>query len=152
MSEKSSASGTATAQAPDAVQLGTPDLFQLEGGGISITFHPVFVGARPQLVYQDPYRTLTFRGDEIRRVEVPDLGSVISVTIVPSVDTGTTTFSLLLPQVSLPNQVGASTPISTEGITTVHRFSPVPAGRLGQREVYTVTPLHGTASLVIIPL
>jgi hypothetical protein len=135
-----------------AAQLALPDLYELHGGGISVTYHPLFVGGVPALTYQDAHRTLHFRGDQIRKVEVPDLGTVISVTLVMTVDTGSTTFSLLLPRVSLPGQTGASTHISTEGITTVHRLSPVPAMNIGQRDVYTCTPLHGTASLVIIPL
>jgi len=135
-----------------ASQLALPDLYELHGGGISVTYHPLFVGGVPALTYQDAHRTLHFRGDQIRKVEVPDLGTVISVTLVMTVDTGSTTFSLLLPRVSLPGHTGASTHISTEGITTMHRLSPVPAMNIGQRDVYTCTRLHGTASLVIIPL
>jgi hypothetical protein len=135
-----------------AAQLVNPDLYELHGGGISVTYHPLFVGGVPALTYQDAHRTLHFRGDQVRRVDVPDLGTVVSVTLVMTVDTGSTTFSVLLPRVSLPGHTGASTHISTEGITTVHRFSPVPAMNIGQRDVYTFTPMHGTASLVIIPL
>ena len=135
-----------------AGQLVTPNLYQVHGGGVSVTYHPVFVGGVPALTYQDSHRTLQFRGDQIRRVEVPDLGTAVSVTLVMTVDTGSTTFSLLVPALGLPDHVGASAPIATEGITTVHRRSPVPALNLGQREVYTITPLHGTASLVIVPL
>jgi len=152
---QNSSSGTATQASPatqPAVQVGTPDLYELHGGGISVTYHPVFVGGVPALTYQDAHRTLHFRGNDIRKVEVPDLGTVVSVTLVMTVDTGSTTFSVLLPKVNLPGHTGASTHISTEGITTVHRLSPVPAANLGQREVYTFTPMHGTASLVIIPL
>jgi hypothetical protein len=138
--------------AQPAAQTATPDLWELYGDGISIVYHPVFVGGLPALTYQDAHRTLHFRGNELRKVEVPDLGTVISFTLVMTVDTGSTTFSLLLPRVNLPNHIGASTHISTEGITTVHRLSPVPAANLGQRDLYTCTPLHGTASLVIIPL
>jgi hypothetical protein len=150
-----SSGGTATQPSPaqqQTVQLGTPDLYQLHGDGISVTYHPVFVGGLPALTYQDAQRTLSFRGNEIRRVDVPDLGTIVSVTLVMTVDTGSTTFSLLVPPVNLPNHTGASTHISTVGITTVHRRSPVPAANLGQRAVYTVTHLHGSASLVIIPL
>jgi hypothetical protein len=152
---QNSSGGSATQTSPagqPTVQLGTPDQYELHGGGISVTYHPVFVGGVPALTYQDPHRTLHFRGDQIRRVDVPDIGTVVSVTLVMTVDTGSTTFSVVLPPVSLPNHTGASTPISTEGITTVHRRSPVPAFNVGQRDVYTFTPLHGTASIVIIPL
>jgi hypothetical protein len=37
-------------------------------------------------------------------------------------------------------------PIDTQGITTIHRFSPVPAFNQGQTELYRVAPLTGTAS------
>jgi len=39
--------------------------------------------------------------------------------------------------------------IHAEGITTIHRFSILPAFNQGQTELYTVTPLTGTASFVV---
>jgi hypothetical protein len=52
---------------------------------------------------------------------VPDLGTLVSVTIVPTVDASFTTFSVLLPQVILLQQGPmTSTPVSTEGIQTTH--------------------------------
>jgi hypothetical protein len=83
---------------------------------------------------------------------VPDLGTVVSVTLVLTVDSGSITFSVLIPDVNLPDQRGASAPIQTEGITTTHRFSIVPIFNQGQRELYSVTPLSGSALAVIIPL
>jgi|HubBroStandDraft_6_1064221.scaffolds.fasta_scaffold303120_2 hypothetical protein len=129
-----------------------PDLYDLAGGGITVTYHPVGVGGVPTLTYQDHHRSASFRGDQIRSVEVPDLGTVISVTLVMTVDAGSTTFSVVLPDVNLPNQIGSSASISAPGITTIHRFSIVPGLNQGQREVYTVTHLSGTAWNVIIPL
>jgi hypothetical protein len=129
-----------------------PDLYQLAGGGITVTYHPVGVGGVPTLTYQDHHRSLSFRGDQIRRVEVPDLGTVVSVTLVMTVDAGSTTFSVLLPDVNLPNHTGSSASISTQGITTIHRFSIVPGLNQGQLEVYSVTHLSGTAWNVIVPL
>jgi hypothetical protein len=67
----------------------------------------------------------------------------VSVTIDLTVDSGSTTFSLLVPTVNLGNAV--STPISTIGITTHHKFSLIPSLNLGQTEMYTVTQLTGTA-------
>lgn len=129
-----------------------PNHYQLSGGGISITYLPVGAGGLSVLQYQDSQRTLNFRGDQIRRVSVPDLGNVVSVTLTMTVDSGSTTFSVLIPQTSLPNVTGSSAHIQTEGITTVHRFSLLPVVDLGQDEIYTVTTLRGTASSVIIPL
>jgi hypothetical protein len=130
----------------------SPDLFQLWDRDVSVTYQPVFVGGRPSLTYRDRHRTLQFSGDEIRRVEVPDLGTVVSVTLVLTVDSGSTTFSLLLPRVHLPNHVGASTPIATEGITATQHLSVAPIFEQGQRDSYAVSRLDGTASLVILPL
>jgi hypothetical protein len=138
--------------APVVQAFTSPDHYQLSGSGISITYLPVGAGGLAHLTYQDALRTLNFTGDQIRTVEVPDIGSIVSVTLMMTVDSGSTTFSVLIPKTTLQSAVGSSAHIRTEGITTVHRFSLLPAANLGQDELYTVTPLHGTASDVIIPL
>ncbi len=138
--------------APAAQSFTAPDHYELSGGGISITYLPVGAGGLAHFQYQDGQRTLNFTGDQIRKVEVPDLGTVVSVTLTITVDSGSTTFSVLIPQTTLQNTTGSSAHIRTEGITTVHRFSLVPAFNIGQDEIYTVTRLRGSASNVIIPL
>lgn len=138
--------------APIAQPFTSPDHYQLSGGGISITYLPVGAGGLAHFQYQDSQRTLNFTGDQIRTVEVPDIGSIVSVTLILTVDSGSTTFSVLIPKTSLQSAPGSSAHIRTEGITTVHRFSVLPAANVGQDELYTVTSLHGTASDVIIPL
>jgi hypothetical protein len=116
----------------------------------TFTLGPIRQGDEPpHLTYHDSHRTLSFHGDEIRSVDVRDLGTVVSVTIVLTVDTGSTTFTLLLPRVNIASQGPlTSVPVSTEGITTVHAgpFGP-PFGH-AQEEFYTVTPLTGTAAFV----
>jgi hypothetical protein len=74
---------------------------------------------------------------------------VVSVTLISSIDSGYTTFSLLVPMVNLPAG-GAAAAIQTQGITTIHR---VFVGQMGhaQVETYTVTPLSGTAAAGILP-
>jgi hypothetical protein len=129
-----------------------PDVFELSGHGIDITFMPVGAGGLAHFSYQDAQRSLTFTGDQIRSVPVSDLGIVVSVTLVLTPDSGSTTFSVLIPRVNLDNQRGASAPVHTDGITTHHRFSLVPQLLRGQLERYHLTPMHGTASSVIIPL
>lgn len=140
------------APVPAIQPFATPDSYQFSGDGITVSYLPTGAGGLTHFTYHDPQRTLTFTGNQVRRVEVPDLGTVVSVTLVNTVDSGSTTFSLLLPAVNLPNQRGASATVATEGITTVHRFSIVPGLNYGQREFYKVTRMIGTASLVIIPL
>lgn len=63
-----------------------------------------------------------------------------------TVDTGSTSFTLLVPQVNLDQTNQA--PVRTVGITTQHRFSVIPAFNRGQIELYTVTDLTGTAEAV----
>jgi hypothetical protein len=104
--------------------------------------------AGPQLHYHQGPVIRDFTGKDIRVAEVPDLGTLVSVTIQMMIDSGSTTFTLLLPIVNLPAPpaLPAVVPITTDGITTLHRFSTVLAAQHGQQEYYTVTPLQGTAS------
>jgi hypothetical protein len=133
----------------------TPNQYHLHGGGISVSYFPEGFGpvtrGGGRLFYQDAQRSLSFTGEQIRTADVADLGTVVSVTIVPTVDVGDTTFSLVLPQVSLPPQLGASAHIETFGVTTIHRAFVRLIGQ-AQHEVYTVTPLRGTASRGILPV
>lgn len=141
--------------AASTAALASPNQYHLHGGGIAVSyvplgFGPVTPSGEGRFTYQDAHRSLNFNGNAIRVVDVPDLGTIVSVTIVPTVDVGDTTFSLLVPQVMLPQHVGASAFIKTKGITTVHRIL---AGAIGvaQRETYTVNQLSGTAALGILP-
>lgn len=133
-------------------QFVSPNVYELAGGGIGITYLPTGAGGLAHFTYHDSQRTLSFSGSEVRKVEIPDLGTVVSVTIVKTVDSGSTTFSVLIPKVNLPDRRGATTFISSEGITTLHKFSIAPGLNQGQRDIYSVTTLRGTASLEIIPL
>ena len=103
--------------------------------------------AGPHLHYHQGPVIRDFSGSEIRVVEIPDLGTLVSVTILLTVDSGSTTFTVLLPRVNLPAPpaLPSLVPVTTEGITTVHRFSVLPPLQHGQQEFYTVTPLQGTA-------
>jgi len=104
--------------------------------------------AGPQLHYPQGSVIQDFTGKDIRVAEVPDLGTLVSVTTHMTIDSGSTTFTLLLPIVNLPAPpaLPAAVPVTTDGLTTLHRFSTVLALQHGQQEFYTVTPLQGTAS------
>ena len=135
---------------------GIPNQYHIHGGGISVSYYPDGFGP-PVLgqgsllfVYQDAHRSQSFFSDQVRTVKVDDLGTVVSVTLVETVDTGSTTFSLLVPDVQLPEQQ-TSVFIRTEGITTVHRVFVALIGH-PQSETYTVTALDGTAAVGPLPL
>lgn len=133
-----------------------PNQYHLHGGGISVSYYPAGFGPAIEgrgllrLVYQDAHQSLSFYDNEVRTVEVVDLGTVVSVTLVMTVDIGSTTFSLLVPNVHLPEQQ-SSVFIYTEGITTLHRVFVALIGH-PQSETYTVTALSGTAAVGPLPL
>ncbi len=133
-----------------------PNLYQLSGGQLHVSYlthsgpaTPQFPQGPPHFTYQDASQTLSFSGSDIQVVETA-LGQLVSVRIRITVDVGSTTFSVLVPRVTLI--AGQPAPIYTEGITTIHRTALAPSLNHGQQDLYTVTPLHGTASDVIVPL
>jgi hypothetical protein len=117
-----------------------PNFWILSGGGIQVTYST----AGPSLHYQDAFRSLNLSGTQIRTVSVPDLGTLVSITIFLTVDTGSSTFTVLLPTVNLASTLGSSAPVSTEGITTSHHFSIFQSFDKNQQEFYNVTSLAGT--------
>jgi hypothetical protein len=131
--------------AGSALPVKAPDMYVLHGAQLHITYSTTSFLGKPQFVYQDAVQTLSFEGDQIRTVAT-ELGTLVTVTIRMTVDTGSTTFTLLVPTVNLGSSNQAT--IHTEGITTIHRFSVVPLFNQGQTELYSVTPLTGTASFV----
>lgn len=136
----------ANAAGQAAAGLRQPNLYQLHGEKLQISYSTSSIRGTPGFSYQDGHQSLSFHGDEIRTTPT-DLGTLVSVTIRKTVDTGSTTFTLLLPRVNLQKTLTAS--ITTEGITTEHRISPVPALNQGQLDTFTVTHLTGNAQSVV---
>jgi hypothetical protein len=120
-----------------------PNLYALSGHHLHVVYSTTGIDGKPHFSYQDQQHTLNFAGDQIRRVET-EIGALVSVTIRLTVDTGGTSFSLLIPRVGIPGE--QAVPIHTDGVTTLHRFSILPLP--GQRDFYTITPLSGTAQRV----
>ncbi|MBS0424399.1 MAG: hypothetical protein JSR71_08245 [Proteobacteria bacterium] len=125
------------------IQFVEPNMYVLSGKNIHVSYSTSGFDGKPHFTYQDLHQTHSFSGDQIRRVET-EIGTIVSVTTRLTIDSGGTTFSVLLPRVNL--QASQSLPIHTEGITTVHRFSILPV--IGQLDFYTITPLSGTAAQV----
>ena len=124
----------------------TADLLELTGSHIHITYTTSSIDGTPAMTYQDPYQGMAFSDDEIRTVEC-DFGTLISVTLRMTVDTGSTSLSVLIPRVRI--EQGTIAAIHTECVTTVHRFPVIPSLQLGQLDTYRVVPLHGTAQFAV---
>ena len=125
----------------------SPNLYQLSGGGLHITYSTSSFDGTPKFHYQDALQTHDFSGPDIRTTNT-EIGTLVSVTIRKTIDSGSTSFSLLVPVVNLTGP-GDKETVYTIGITTVHRFSIVQAFMKGQIESYSVTNLSGMASEVL---
>jgi hypothetical protein len=123
----------------------TPNLYQVQGRQVHVTYSTTSIDGKPHFTYQDRHQTLTFEGDAIRTLD-SEIGALVTVSLVRTVDTGSTSFTLVVPHVNLGQ--AAQVPITTQGITTLHRLSPVPVLNEGQSEISTTVRLTGTASAV----
>jgi hypothetical protein len=141
----STTQGSSASSSPTSVQ--QANNFSLSGGGVHVDYSSTSLNGQPQLTYHDTAQTRSFSGNEIRTVAVPDLGTIVSVTLSIRLEVGSTTFSVLIPAVFVAG-IGALVPVTTDAVTTIHR-TPFVAHFVGQREVYRVTRMVGTANAVI---
>jgi hypothetical protein len=129
-------------------QFVSPNLWTLSGGVTHIRYstEPVIFGGTHFSTQEGSGPTRPFSGTDIRSVQVQDIGTLISVTLERTIDTGSTTFTLLLPRVNLiPQGAISSAPVSTISITTHHSgplTPPFPFGH-GQQDFYDVIDLTG---------
>src|SRR5947209_5060451 len=123
----------------------TPNLYQVQNNQLHISYSTTGIDGKPHFHYQNATQSLDFTGDQIHS-EATEIGTLVSVRIRLTPDSGSTAFSLLVPTVNLhPNQSAA---IHTIGITTIHRFSLFPPLNTGQTELYSIDILNGTARQV----
>jgi hypothetical protein len=120
------------------------NLYELSGGGINVTYSTTSITGKPLFNYHDGVQARNFSGDEIQTVATI-LGTLVSVFLIRTIDSGSTSFTVLIPAIHLPPTNVAN--VSTEGVTTLHKFSIVKPP-LGQIELYTFHRLHGTARFV----
>ena len=123
----------------------SPNLFQVQGNGLHVSYSTTGIDGKPHFHYQDASHSVNFSGSDLRTVAT-EIGTLVTVTIRLTVDSGSTSFSLLVPTVNM--HAGETIPIHTIGITTVHRFSIVPVLNAGQTELYSVALLSSTTKHV----
>lgn len=121
-----------------------PTNWSLAGSGILVRYSV----AGPSMHFQHGTVIRDFSGPQITVNEVPDLGEVVSVTLAIVPDSGSSTFTLFLPRVNLPDPpaLPVAVPVTTEGVTTNHHFALGPQTLHGQQDFYTVATLRGTAN------
>lgn len=116
-----------------------PNYYSLGGNGITIQYG--WFGSPDVMSYQDSTYNLTFTSDRVTLIDVPALGTLISVTIAAGTDT-TTTFNFVLPPVVIPGQSG-DVGVDTFGISAVQTKSA--SSTSPQTTTYTAINLSGTA-------
>jgi hypothetical protein len=105
-----------------------------------------FVGQPTLNLTQGPGPIRHFAGSQIRRVNT-EIGILVSVTTQITVDTGSTSFSILIPAVTLTSASDHQT-IATEAIIT-HHTGPNSVPATGVHETYTFIPMKGEASFIL---
>ena len=128
-----------------AQQVNQPNLFELSGDGVQITYSTTGFDGKPHFDYQGPYGpqvSLSFTGSEIS-TQQSVLGTLISVSLVRTIDAGDTVLTLLLPYVSLTGQYAQT--FDTLAIIT-QTFGILP--HQGAQPTYQVVTLSGSARMV----
>src|SRR5262245_19928552 len=104
-----------------------------------------FIGQPSLNLTQPPGHPIRhFFGSQIRTMNT-EIGTLVSVTTQITVDTGSTSFSVLIPAITL-TAVGDHQTFSTEAIVTAHS-GPNSVPLTGVHEKYQFIPMRGEASL-----
>ncbi len=126
-----------------------PNEYMLKGGNITVNYLTSGFQGQPTLGYNDGQQTKNFSGGAIR-VTPTEIGKLVSVTTVPSVDANHTLFSVLLPEIQLADNKQTQS-FKTAGIVT-NQKGPDSVPQTGAGETYDIIHMHGTARVVMTAL
>ena len=122
-----------------------PNLFELKGGRVRVTYSTSSIAGVPQFHYKDSTRDLNFSGNQIDTART-SLGSEVTVTLQLLTDTPGLKFTLLLPDFIVGNKSEISFKTIGLLVTTAGGLVVSPSGK--QRQTYKVIPLTGVAKAV----
>jgi|SRR5579872_4004783 len=108
-----------------------------------------FIGQATLNLAQGPSPTVPIRhfaGSQIRTRNT-EIGTLVSVTTQVTIDTGSTSFSILIPAISLTS-ISEHKTFATEAIVTSHT-GPNSVPSTGVHETYQFIPLSGEATFVL---
>jgi Domain of unknown function (DUF1843) len=128
-----------------------PNEYNLAGENVHVVYSTIgptleYVGSLASSV--PGAQTLTFSGAEIN-TQALEIGTLVTVGIRHTIDTGGTSFSLLIPVIELANDLQTQA-FSTIGIWT-RAAGPDSFPSTGVRESYSTGALTGTASCRHLP-
>jgi len=105
-----------------------------------------FIGLPILNLTQGPGPIRHFSGSQIRSLNT-EIGTLVSVTTHMTIDTGSTSFSVLIPAINLANISDHKT-FETEAIVTSHT-GPNSIPSTGVHEKYQFIPMKGEANFVL---
>jgi hypothetical protein len=122
----------------------TPNVFQLRGDNIEVNYSTSSIDGKPRFTFKKGQKTLEFSGTQISSLAI-GIGTLVSVVVANVPDQGTTTFSILLPAIRLPESKRQA--FRTIGVTTVAKTT-IAGPPTGAQQTYTIVALRGSAQLV----
>lgn len=121
-----------------------PNLYELSGTRLKVTYSSSSIAGKPLLTIRQGRKDQQFTGNEIK-TDKTQIGQLITVTQETQPDRKTVLFSVLLPDVNLPDS-GKSN-IKTEAVVTTIKTTIAGPGK-GQVQTYKTVLLSGTARSV----
>jgi len=122
-------------------------LLQSDDGKTKVDYETSsFIGQPILNLTQGPGPIRHFSGSQIRTLNT-EIGTLVSVTTHITVDTGSTSFSVLIPAITLTS-IGDNRKFASEAIVTSHS-GPNSIPSAGVHETYQFIPMKGDASFVI---
>ncbi len=123
----------------------TPNQYRLHNQSVKITYVTSGIQGKPHLHFDDGQQVQEFDGSEVRVTDT-EIGSLVSVTIRITVDSGSTSYSVMIPIVNFGSTTDHEK-FHTFGVRTVHKTSLV-LPSTGQRETYHLDKLEGVAEAI----
>jgi hypothetical protein len=141
MTNSTHAQQRTTQPAQPSSQALQPNLFELQGDGVTLSYSTSSIAGVPQFSYQDKGQTVSRSGEEIRTQET-ELATLVTINVEQIPDAREVTVTLFLPRIVL-HQGSTETALATIGVLTTS------ARRVeGQMQSYHTLNLSGTARLV----
>ena len=124
-----------------------PNLYELSGGGIHITYSTTGLQGQPHFTYHDAIQVKNFTGNQITAVQT-SIGLLVTVTDPPD---GRCGIDDVQRAASKRQSAGCAVRLREHHRGGHHDPAPVLdlSAFTGQTEFYTVTAMHGTAKHVV---
>ena len=121
-----------------------PNLYELTGTRLKVTYSSSNIAGKPLMTIRQGRKDQQFTGNEIK-TDKTQIGQLITVTLETQPDRKTVLFSVLLPDVNLPDSQKAN--IKTEAVVTTIKTT-IAGPPKGQVQTYKTVLLSGTARSV----